>query len=810
MKKSNYLIIFLLCITPVLSAENVSSAARSAMIVGTVMDSVLNEPIEYANIVLGEQESKIQVTGTISREDGTFVLANIKPGDYMLTVNFIGYYSKALENIRVTQDEREINLGEIQLQQSVLELGGVEATAERAAIEYQIDKKVINVSKQYTAASGSAVDVLENVPSVTVDIEGNVALRSSSSFRVLIDGRPTILDNSDALRQIPASSIENIEIITNPSAKYDPEGTSGILNIITKKNTMNGINGMVNTSAGVNNKYSSDVLLNYRTSNFNIYAGGNYASRFYPGTSEQRNATFLPDATSYINSIGDRSRQFDYYGFRTGIDWNISERDLLGVGIRYSDRTFGRSNELDYDEWREPGGIPNSYISLSESERGGEDWSAVLNYRRQFDKKGHELTAEIDYEQESNNEINLDELFAQQDIIESGRRAVERGPESDLRAKLDYVLPLREKDRFEAGYQGRVSSSQEENLVYEFLPDAGDYVFQNDFSHLTDYSRTIHSLYALYAASFGRLGVQGGMRGEYTFRTVEMAGETESATIDRWDYFPTVHASFELGENQQSMASYTRRIERARGYYLEPFLTWTDAYNVRTGNPSIEPEYIDSYEASYQRNIGSNLVSLEGYYRVTHNKIERVQSVYSDNVMLRTVDNVGQDYTLGAELMVNMDLGRWWNANVMGNLYRYRVEGILYDEALARQSRNWDVRVNNIFNATSSLRFQVNLSYNSPSVSAQGRREGFFATNVAARQSFLDDHLEIIFQVRDVFATAKYEGLSSGPDFYREFYFTRESPVYTLTLSYLINNFKRDRRGSGQGVDAGGGGFDDM
>ena len=277
MKKSNYLIIFLLCITPVLSAENVSSAARSAMIVGTVMDSVLNEPIEYANIVLGEQESKIQVTGTISREDGTFVLANIKPGDYMLTVNFIGYYSKALENIRVTQDEREINLGEIQLQQSVLELGGVEATAERAAIEYQIDKKVINVSKQYTAASGSAVDVLENVPSVTVDIEGNVALRGSSSFRVLIDGRPTILDNSDALRQIPASSIENIEIITNPSAKYDPEGTSGILNIITKKNTMNGINGMVNTSAGVNNKYSSDVLLNYRTSNFNIYAGGNYA-----------------------------------------------------------------------------------------------------------------------------------------------------------------------------------------------------------------------------------------------------------------------------------------------------------------------------------------------------------------------------------------------------------------------------------------------------------------------------------------------------------------------------------------------------
>lgn len=809
MKNISYFFIHFLLLSGALLAETAPSNARSAMIVGTVSDSLLSRPIEYANIVLGEQESKIQVTGTISREDGTFVLPNIKPGEYILTVNFIGYYSKVIENIEVTQEDREVNLGDIQLVQSVLELGGVEATAERAAIEYQIDKKVINVSKQYTAASGSAVDVLENVPSVTVDIEGNVALRGSSGFRVLIDGRPTILDNNDALRQIPASSIENIEIITNPSAKYDPEGTSGIVNIITKKNSMNGLNGMVNLNAGVNKKYGADVLINYRISNLNVYVGGNYASRYYPGTSEQRNATFLQDTTFYVNSIGDRARQFDFYGLRTGIDWNISERDVLGIGLRFSNRSFGGNSELEYDEWREPGGVHNRYVSLNESERGGDEWSAIMNYSHKFDKNGHELTAEIDYEQESNNETNTDELLSMANIMQSGRRAVERGPEYDLRTKIDYVLPLRQEDRFEAGYQGRISSSEEENLVYEFLPDQGDYIFQDEFSHTTDYDRTIHALYALYAARLGRVGVQGGLRGEYTYRTVALVGENESATIDRWDYFPTFHASLDIAENQQTMASYTRRIDRPRGYYLEPFLTWRDAYNVRTGNPAIKPEYIDSYEASYQRNFGSNLVSLEGYYRVTHNKIERVESVYSDNVMLQSVDNVGEDYTLGAELMINMDVAKWWNANLMGNLYRYRVEGILFDESFSRESRNWDVRFNNTFNATSSLRFQVNLSYNSPSVSAQGRREGYFRTNVAARQTFLNDHLELILQIRDVFATGKYEGLSSGPDFYREFYFTREAPVYTLTLNYLINNFKRERQG-GEGMDNGGGGFDEM
>ena len=370
--------------------QSIFSAAQSATITGTVTDSLLQQPVEYANIVLGNYETQEQITGTTSGKDGTFVLSNIKPGEYLLVANFIGYYPNTVSPIAINDNNQKVDIGTIPLLQSVIELSGVETTAERAAVEYQIDKKVINVGKQYTAASGSAIDVLENVPSVTVDIEGNVALRGSSSFRVLIDGRPTILDNSDALRQIPASSIENIEIITNPSAKYDPDGTSGILNIITKKNTLNGVNGLVNVNAGVNKKYGADVLLNYRMPKFNVYVGGNFNSRYFPGTAEQISRTFRNDTTYFVNSTGEMSRQFEMYGLQSGFDWNITDNDLLGVGLRYSDRTFSMQDETDYYERQNPGAIKNDYISLSEMQRGGADVSIQANYRHQFEKRGHD------------------------------------------------------------------------------------------------------------------------------------------------------------------------------------------------------------------------------------------------------------------------------------------------------------------------------------------------------------------------------------------------------------------------------------
>jgi len=779
------------------------------MITGTVVDTLQNTPVEYANVVLDDAETGKQITGTVTQADGTFKLTRFRPGLYNVEVDFIGYHKQTIEDIRITPDNPVADVGTIPLKQAVLMMEGVEAAAEKAAVEYKIDKKVVNVSKQYTAASGTAVDVLENVPSVKVDIEGNVSLRGSGSFQVLIDGRPSVLDGTDALRQLPASSIEKIEIITNPSAKYDPDGTAGIINVITKKQKRSGFNGMVNVNGGVNDKYGGDVLLNYRNANYNVFLGLDYNHRFFPGTSDEINRTTLGDTTFVVASDGDRERAFTGYSIRTGFEWNITDQDMLGASVRWGSRGFEMNSELAFEEWHVPGMGTTSYLSLGEYRRGGQFGSAQLNYQHDFAQKGHKLVAELSYRLRESDDTSTDELHNMQNEIQSGRKSTEKGPGSPLRAKVDYTLPLNESATFEAGYQSRLGRSTDENEFFRYNSQTGAYDLQSEFSYTTEYRRSIQALYAMYSDELGSFGFQTGLRTEYTGRSVELVDQDQTASLNRWDVFPTLHTSLQLPNEQQMMASYTRRIERPRGYYFEPFITWMDAYNVRRGNPDIKPEYIDSYEAGYQRRLGKNLFSLEGYYRITNNKVERVRSVYRDNVMLHTVDNVGKDTMFGAELMLNMDAFKWWNINLMGNLFDYQVEGVIQGEPFSRSSFNWDTRFNNTFKLMQSTRFQFNLSYNSPSVSAQGKREGFFMTNVALRQSFLDDKLEAILQVRDLFATAEFEFTSEGRDFYTHTVFTREAPVYTITLNYYINNYNRQRQQQRSGGDMDEG-FEEM
>ncbi len=306
----------------------------------------------------------------------------------------------------------------------------------------------------------------------------------------------------------------------------------------------------------------------------------------------------------------------------------------------------------------------------------------------------------------------------------------------------------------------------------------------------------IHSLYTTYQGETGNLGYQAGIRGEYTDRLIEMVGEVNDYSLNRWDYYPTLHLSYELPANQQTMASYTRRLQRLRGWYLEPFYTWRNAYNIRIGNPNLEPEYIDSYELSYQKRWENTILSVDLYYRITNNKIEWVRSIYEDqpNVLLTTFENVGKDYSLGSEIMASFDPFSWWHFDVMGNLYDYRMRGELYGEDYSTSSFNWNARLNNDFRITSSTRLQLRGMYNSPTVRAQGERSGYFVTSLALRQSFMNNDLSFTFQVRDIFGTMSRESINFGDDFYTFRNWDPNTPTLSLRVSYRINNYRADRR----------------
>jgi outer membrane receptor protein involved in Fe transport len=781
--------------TFLLIAGEVESILKPGTIKGVVYDSNTREPLEFATISIKKAEDGALVIGAITDINGFFRLNDVEKGNYFIEIGYLGYNEKVIADVILDDEQESMNIGEIEMSPSDELLDEVVVVADRPTMSYQIDKKVINVSQLHTSASGTAVDILENVPSVTVDIDGAVSLRGSSSFTVLIDGKPSILDANDILNQIPASQIENIEIITNPSARFDPDGVAGIINIVMKQNRLQGINGITNLNGGSYNRFGGDFLINFRKERFNFYAGGDYNQRGRPGQSITRTESYGSD-TTYLNSIGDFERMGNSWGFRGGIDFNINPQNTLSIAYRMGDRISEGITDQNYEEWSSLNPDPFIYTSFEESGRGGFSHTFTLDYKRDFNQDGHNILASVVLSRRNSEQNSLNLLYTQQLDTVSGQRSFEGGPGNRYTFRLDYTLPFNEDQRFEAGYQSRISSSDEAYDMFRFNPQTSDFEMDELFSKYVTYNTLIHSLYSTYSGEINNFGYQFGLRSEYTDRLIELDGEVDDYTLNRWDIYPTFHMSYQLPSDQQVMASYTRRLQRIRGWYLEPFYTWNDAYNIRIGNPNLEPEYIDSYELSYQKRFEKNVLSVDVYYRITNNKIEWVRSIYDEQpgILLTTFENVGNDYSLGTEIMMGFDPTSWWHFDLMGNLYDYRQRGELYGQDYSSSSFNWNARINNDFRITPSTRIQLRGMYNSPTVRAQGERSGYFVTNFAIRQNFFDNDLSFTLQVRDVFGTMARESINFGNDFYSFRSWDPNTPSVSLRVSFRLNNYRADRR----------------
>ena len=778
-----------------------TAGSKGAKISGQVFDKKSKHPVEYATVSLSDVDGKL-ITGTITDNNGRFSIENIKYGTYNINISFLGYDDIIIDNIVLSNIQNDIKLSDIYITTTTEKLEEVTIVSDVAPVQYKIDRKIINVSKQFSAISGTAVDVLENIPSIRVDIEGNVSLRGSSGFTVLIDGRPTILEANDALQQMPASNIQNIELITNPSVKYDPDGSAGIINIITKKKKMQGVSGIAHLNAGLDDKYGGDFLFNVKKNSLNFFASADYNHRYSPSYNESEQRTLSNDTLYFVVLDGENQGGRQRKSFRTGLEWDISEKDFLLVGFRFSESRRDRISVKNFSEWSEPGSEKQNNISLEDGYREGSGYSINTSYKHNFDKKGHDIIAFLHYGNSNSTEESNNELRSLESILE-GNKNLEEGPSKSLTTKLEYKLPLREEDRFEAGLQGRFSISEDNSGLYRYVPEEGDYVLQPEFEHSTIYDRNIFSVYSLYAASLKKFGIQGGLRGEYTMRETDTDIDDNIYTIDRFDLFPTLHLSYSFSEDLQMMTSYSRRINRPRGFYFEPFIVWQDAYNVRKGNPDIIPEYSDSYELGILKTIGESFISFEGFYRVTHNKIERIRSVYSKNVFLHTVWNVGTDYALGAELATRFKIIKKWDIDLSGSMFDYRVEGELEGKSFDQTSFNWDGRWNNNILFTETTQMQITARYRSPSATAQGESKGHFTVNASMKQSVLDRKLTAILQVRDIFGTAKRKFISESQDFYYSRYHYRKAPVVMLTLTYNFNNYKEKREQRNGGDENG-------
>ncbi len=793
--------------------DTFSDDDKPGTIKGEIIEESTGNAMEYANVAIYNVTDSSLVTGGITNEKGEFEIKGMQMGEYYLEAQFIGFEKLKVDEIILDKENPSFNSGKIKLSPSAVALESVNVVADKAAVEYKLDKKVVNVSQVYSAAGGSAANVLENTPSVQVDIEGNVTLRGSGSFTVLIDGRPSVLTGSDALRQIPASALENIEIITNPSAKYEPDGSAGIINLITKKNSMNGLSGIINGTIGTGDKYRGDFLLNYRTEKFNYFLGADWRDETNYGSMNSSRETYLGDITKFLTIDGDRDFIRGGQNFKGGFDFYLSDKTTFTLSGEVGKSKNNRSGKELIHEYSIPQTTDIYSVNDEISFRENDFYSGTLNLQHKFKTEGHKIDANIFYSGETGidgddeNEMLTDENYNPTGTYLAQVKTSEEEDEKDLRIKVDYTLPISDVSKLEAGFQSRVEREKESTSFEEYDPVSGTWITSDYFSSAIDFRNDIHAVYATYSNKLGGLEFMGGLRGELTDRKIKSSANDSVAALKLYDLFPTLHLSYDIGEKNEIMASYSRRINRPGGWDLNVVPTYFNRYTIREGNPELEPEYTDSYDLGYMLKFGRSYLSLEAFNRITKNKIERIESLGDDGILYLRTENLGKDYSTGLELMGNVEFTKWLTVNASISGFNYRIKGKVDGESYDRESTNWSGRMNTTIKFSDNSRMQIQGFYRGPSVSAQGDSKASFFTTMALKQDLLKKKLTATLTVQDPFGTAKFERQSVTDEFKNWFEWKREPRVVMLTLSYKINNFKSNERG---GESGGGNGNMDM
>lgn len=677
-----------------LQAEPTESLPVEAGVIrGKVIDAKTREPMQFVNISVRKAGTTVPLKGMVTDETGTFHIAQLPEGSYTLSISFIGY--KTIEKpFTLSKQIPGVNFRNLLLQEDSQLLGEVKVTGQRSQMKFDIDKKVFNVDQNISSTGGTASDVLTNIPSVEVDNEGEVSLRGSSDVTVWINGRASGLsaDNrAQILEQLPAESIERIEVITNPSAKFSPEGTSGIINIVLKEDRRAGYYGSLQAGVDTRGGWNASGNVNYSSNKTEMYAGVGYRERKRDGGgfSNRTNTDASGNPVSFLNQTSDNDGHGGQTFVRAGLTWHLTQSDHLNLGAFGMFGTRKQTNTINYLS-----DIPNSFLSserISDSDNPMKGGNVELGYKHDFSK-----TSNLDVVA-SWNTWNMDQkstylqssVFENEETTHSYQWQKNKMQSHNWELQADYVNAFNEFNKIEAGYKGTFSARKAriETKSGETAEDARpDEQLYNRFY----YDQDIHALYATYSGRFGNFGYQAGLRGEYSHTDTrslaygQEKGEVSPYKDDYFSIFPSVFLTYTLPAQNEIQLNYSRRINRPWGHQLNPFLNITDSTNISFGNPYLTPQYSNSMELNYIKNWEAHTLSVSAYYRNTDDVIQRI-SYLEDNIMKSTFENVAETQSAGVEIVGKNHLFSILDLTTTVNLYYNKLDGFSYLPAGADQ-----------------------------------------------------------------------------------------------------------------------------
>ncbi|REJ83584.1 MAG: TonB-dependent receptor [Bacteroidetes bacterium] len=756
---------------------------------GQVMDGATGEPVGFASVAVLSVPDSSLVGGNMTDEKGNFQISELPYGRYCLQISFVGYSTRFSDPFGIMPQNTEHHSGVIKLNTSASRLKQIDVVGEKSEFNNSLDRKVYNVDKNIVNTGGTVTEVMQNIPSVTVDIDGRVSLRGSENVSILIDGKPSGMLGSDrkaVLDQIPASAVDQIEVITNPSAKYEASGMAGIINIKTKKEKMKGLNGNVSAGVGSNDKYNLSGGLNNRTAKTNIHTNFSYRNdtRSTTGTGIQQH--YFPDREPYyytFNSQGTRKSEF--VSGKVGADFYLDQRNVIGISGSANRRTEYDPDQVEYSFFNNSDVLMHSYYNFSNGDESNEGYDLNLDYKRSWPSSKSEFTftgslsenQRIDFSRNSNSNL-YNALIPYQlndNVNDFGA----------LTFQADLLRPFDDKGKLESGLRSSQRDIANNQMVFYYKEKSGNYLEDPLKTDRFVFKEHVMAAYAMYTGKLKKFDYNAGLRAELTDNEGESESATTSFSNDYLSFFPSAFLRYNFEKSRELQISYTKRVNRPESRTLNPYADYSDSLFIRRGNPDLKPEFIHSLELAHNRTIGPLNLTASLYFRHTEDLISRFRSIdTASGVATMMFRNFSTSQNLGFETVLRYQHDKFGNVMATFNVYRNEINGSNIEPDLQSESTQWFTRVNVNIRATKSTNLQITGNYMAPNNTPVSRFRGMSGVDAGIRQDIWKGKGSLSLNVTDIFNTRKFRIKNFG-DFYElNLVRTRESRVATLTLAY--------------------------
>jgi outer membrane receptor for ferrienterochelin and colicins len=788
--------------------------AKRIKITGTILEKGTNLPLEYATVIFQNAQNPEVLTGGITDLEGKFNF-EVSSGTYNVRFEFISFKTVEIKNKQFSADS---NLGTIYLEGDVSQLKGVEVVAEKSTVEIKLDKRVYNVGKDMMVKGGTVSDVLDNVPSVTVDPDGTIALRGNENVRILIDGKPSGLAGiniADALKLLPADAVEKVEVITNPSARYDAEGSGGIINIVLRKGKAEGVNGSIILSTGDPESYGASTSLNLRSKQFNLFSNFGYNYRTSPGNSINNSRYFNSDGTtsSYIYEKRTNDRISDGYNANFGMDLFVTKTATWSNAVTFSESN-GKNPDNVYFYNYDPSFTPTFTRNRFNDQISNDfNFEYATNFTKKFKKEDEKLTIDIAISQNRDNDESIiyDQILGDASTLFTENTLNKQKQQRNL-FQTDYVLPIGENGRFEAGYRG----SFQKNLTdFQIEPNTL-------YSNLLEYNEDINAFYVQYGNKLNKFSYFLGLRFEDSNIDVNSLSAQNYNTKKYNNFFPTATFNYEFSESSNVSLSYSKRINRPRGRFLNPFSTYSSNINIFQGNPDLNPAYTNAFDLGYLKKWKKLTLNTSIYFNATDASfqfIRKESGLFESGipVIVSTPINLSKEYRAGFEFNTNYTPYKWWKLNGNLNIFRnenqgdYKYTNYLGDDVVQNFDNiatSWFTRISSKITLPYKIDWQTNATYNGAQKTAQGKRLDMTSVNLSFSKDVLKDKATISLNASDLFNTRKRRFTNEIPNVvssYSEFQWRQRQIM--LSFTYRFNKKKSDRDGQKREDGEGGGEF---